>query len=116
MGLNECSSPPWPEAAALGTFIVARMLCRSLSWMGWVGLATDMGAAGVWAAGVVGVTVGEVAAGAKSAGVTGVVVAWAELLLRAPPEPEDGVAAADWLRELARGEEGGGQHRSLIKH
>lgn len=29
-------SPPWPLE---GTFMVARMLCRSLSWMGWAGLA-----------------------------------------------------------------------------
>ena len=88
--------------------MVARMLCRSLSWMGWVGLPTAAGTRGVWAAaGVVGVTVGEVAEGA--AGVTGVVGAWAELIL-VVPEPEEGVTAADWLRELDMGRREGGIH------
>ena len=34
--------------------MVARMLCRSLSWMGWweVGLPTDAGTTGFWAAAV----------------------------------------------------------------
>lgn len=35
---------------------------------------------------------------AEAAGVTGVVGAWDELILGAPPD--EGVAAADWLREL----------------
>lgn len=37
---------------------------------------------------------------AEAAGVTGVVGAWEELSLEAPPD--EGVAAADWLRELRR--------------
>lgn len=43
---------------------------------------------------------------AEAAGVTGVVEAWEELSLGAPP---DGVAAADWLRELWKEEEEGQQ-------
>lgn len=39
---------------------------------------------------------------AEAAGVTGVVGAWEELSLGAPPD--EGVAAADWLRELRRTE------------
>lgn len=54
------------------------------------------GMEGVWAAGVVGVTVGEPVE--VAAGVTGVVGAWVEL--RRAVDPEEGVAAADWLREL----------------
>lgn len=54
---SECSlyadsSPAVPWAADAGTFMVARMLWRSLSWMGWcgVGLPTEAGARGVGAA------------------------------------------------------------------
>lgn len=49
--LSGFSSPADPWAAAAGTFMVARMLWRSLSWMGWwgAGLPTDAGASGVWA-------------------------------------------------------------------
>lgn len=43
----------------------------------------------------------------EAAGVTGVVGAWEELSLGVPPE--DGVAAADWLREL---DEEGREERS----
>lgn len=89
-------SPPGPSAAMAGTFMVARILWRSLSWMGCVLEAGPAGMEGVWAAGVVGVTVGELVE--VAAGVTGVVGAWVELMRAA--DPEEGVAAADWLREL----------------
>lgn len=88
--------PPDPSVGMAGTFMVARMLWRSLSWMGCVLDAGPAGREGVWAAGVVGVTVGEPLE--VAAGVTGVVGAWVEL--RRAADPEDGVAAADWLREL----------------
>lgn len=60
------SSPPCPAA---GTFMVARIFCRSLSWIGWVGLVAP--AEGAAAAGVVGVVSGEAPVPAE--GVVGVV-------------------------------------------
>lgn len=50
---------------------MAKMLCRSLSWMGCVGLPTPAATEEVWGAGVVGVNVGESVE--VTAGVTGVV-------------------------------------------
>lgn len=77
--------------------MVARIFCRSLSWIGWVGLVTAAGAAG--AAGVGGVVMGEVPVAAE--GVVGVVGTWEEPI-RVAAEVEEGVAAADWLRELKK--------------
>lgn len=86
------SSPPWPLA---GTFMVARMLCRSLSWMGCVGLAAA--AATEVTAGVEGVVaVGEAAEVAE--GVMGVVGTWEEPS-RVAVEVEVGVTAVEGLRE-----------------
>lgn len=89
-------SPPCPSVLMVGTFIVARMLCRSLSWMGCVGLPTPAAREELWEAGVVGVKVGESVE--VAAGVSGVVGAWVELKRAA--DPEEGVAAADWLWEF----------------
>lgn len=87
------SSPPWLLA---GTFIVARMLCRSLSWMGCAGLAAPA-ARVVSVAGVEGVVaVGEDPEVAE--GVMGVVGAWEELS-RLAAEVEVGVTAVDGLKE-----------------
>lgn len=84
------SSPPWLLA---GTFMVARMLCRSLSWMGCVGLAAA--AATEDTAGVEGVVaVGEAAEVAE--GVMGVVGTWEEPS-RLAAEVEVGVTAVDGL-------------------
>lgn len=66
--------------------------------MGCVGLPTPAAMEGVWAAGVVGVMVGDPVE--VAARVTGVVGAWVELIRAA--DPEEGVAAADWLRELQK--------------
>lgn len=77
----------WPPPGPAGTFIVARMLCRSLSWMGWVGLAAVLVPLPGLGAGLG--LVAEAAAGAEGAGVA-----------RAEEAVEDGVTAADWLREL----------------
>lgn len=90
-------SPPCP---AVGTFIVAKMLCRSLSWMGWDGLVAPAERAGP--AGVLGVGAGEGATVAD--GVMGVVGTWEEPR-RVGAEVDDGVAAVDWLRELKMKEE-----------
>lgn len=74
--------------------MVARMLCRSLSWMGCVGLAAAAAAAAV-AAGVEGVVaVGEAAEVAR--GVMGVVGTWDEPS-RLAAEVEVGVTAVDGL-------------------
>lgn len=71
-GMKPCPvSPPCPSALMAGTFIVAKMLCRSLSWMGCVGLPTPAAREVVWEAGVVGVKVGESVE--VAAGVSGVV-------------------------------------------
>lgn len=84
-------SPPCPLA---GTFMVARMLCRSLSWMGCVGLAAPTaredtaGEEGV-------VAVGEAAEVAE--GVMGVVGTWEEPS-RLAAEVEVGVTAVDGLK------------------
>lgn len=51
---------------------MAKMLCRSLSWMGCVGLSTPTAREEVWEAGVEGVKVGESVE--VAAGVSGVVV------------------------------------------
>lgn len=64
--------------------------------MGCVGLPTPAAREEVWEAGVVGVKVGESVE--VAAGVSGVVGAGVELKRAA--DPEEGVAAADWLREL----------------
>lgn len=83
--------PPWLLA---GTFMVARMLCRSLSWMGCVGLAAP--AAREDTVGVEGVVaVGEAAEVAE--GVIGVVGTWVELR-RLAAEVEVGVTAVDGLK------------------
>lgn len=75
--------------------MVARMLCRSLSWMGCVGLAAP--AARVDTAGVEGVVaVGEAAEVAE--GVMGVVGTWEEPS-RLVAEVEVGVTAVDGLKE-----------------
>lgn len=63
------------------------MLCRSLSWIGWVGLAAVLVPLPELGAGLG--LVAEAAAGAEGAGVA-----------RAEEVEEDGVTAADWLREL----------------
>lgn len=84
---EERALPCWPPAGPAGTFIVARMLWRSLSWMGWVGLAAVLVPLPELGAGLGLVT--EAAAGAEGAGVA-----------RVEEVVEDGVAAADWLREL----------------
>lgn len=78
--------------------MVARMLCRSLSWMGWVGLADP--AAWEDGAGVDGVVaVGEAVEVAE--GVMGVmgVVGTCEEVTRLAAEVEVGVAAVDGLGE-----------------
>lgn len=77
----------WPPAGPAGTFIVARMLWRSLSWMGWVGLAAVLAPFPELGAGLG--LVAEAAAGAEGAGVA-----------RVEEVVDDGVTAADWLREL----------------
>lgn len=75
--------------------MVARMLCRSLSWMGCVGLAAPA-APREDTAGVEGVVaVGEAAEVAE--GVMGVVGTWEELR-RLAAEVEVGVTAVDGLR------------------
>lgn len=85
-----CCSPPWLVA---GTFIVARMLCRSLSCIGCVVLEAP--AAREVAAGVEGVViVGEAAEVAE--GVMGVVGTWDEPR-RLTVEVEVGVTAVDGL-------------------
>merc|ERR1719419_2115341 len=85
-------STPCPLA---GTFMVARMLCRSLSWMGCVGFAAP--AARDVTAGVEGVVaVGEAAEVAE--GVMGVVGTWEEPS-RLAVEVEVGVTAVDGLVE-----------------
>lgn len=81
--------PCWPPAGPAGTFIVARMLWRSLSWMGWVGLAAVLAPFPELGAGLG--LVAEAAAGAEGAGVA-----------RVEEVVDDGVTAADWLRELRR--------------
>lgn len=88
-GAEEHALPCWPPPGPAGTFIVARMLCRSLSWMGWVGLAAVLVPLPELGAGLG--LVAEAAAGAEGAGVA-----------RAEEAVEDGVTAADWLRELQR--------------
>lgn len=65
------------------------MLCRSLSWMGWAGLAAVLAPSPELGAGLG--LVAEAAAGAEGAGVA-----------RVEEVVEDGVTAADWLRELGR--------------
>lgn len=100
--------PPWPLA---GTFMVARMLCRSLSWMGWAGLADP--AAWEDGTGVDGVVaVGEAVEVAE--GVTGVmgVVGTCEELTRLAAEVEVGVAAVDGLGEKNSQE---GNREQLLK-
>lgn len=72
--------------------MVARMLCRSLSWMGWAGLAAVLAPSPELGAGLG--LVAEAAAGAEGAGVA-----------RVEEVVEDGVTAADWLRELGRARE-----------
>lgn len=88
-GAEEHASPCWPPPGPAGTFMVARMLWRSLSWMGWVGLAAVLVPLPGLGAGLG--LVAEAAAGAEGAGVA-----------RAEEAVEDGVTAADWLRELGR--------------
>lgn len=83
------SLPCWLLPGPAGTFIVARMLWRSLSWMGWVGLAAVLAPLPELGAGLG--LVAEAAAGAEGAGVA-----------RAEEVVEDGVTAADWLRELGK--------------
>lgn len=77
----------WPPPGPAGTLMVARMLCRSLSWMGWAGLAAVLAPSPELGAGLG--LVAEAAAGAEGAGVA-----------RVEEVVEDGVTAADWLREL----------------
>lgn len=66
---SEFLMQPSPPCPAAGTFMVARIFCRSLSWIGWVGLVAP--AEGTGAAGVVGVVTGEAPVAAE--GVVGVV-------------------------------------------
>lgn len=80
-------SPPCPAA---GTFMVARILCRSLSWMGWVGLAAPAAMEG--ATGMVGEAMGDATLVAD--GVMGVVGTWEEPS-RVAAEVEVGVTAGD---------------------
>lgn len=77
--------PPAPD----GTFIVAKMFWRSLNWMGWVGLVAELVPLPELGTGLGLVT--EAAAGTDGAGVT-----------RVEEVVEDGVTAADWLRELPK--------------
>ena len=84
--------PCWPPPGPAGTLMVARMLCRSLSWMGWAGLAAVLAPSPELGAGLG--LVAEAAAGAEGAGVA-----------RVEEVVEDGVTAADWLRELGRARE-----------
>lgn len=88
-GAEEHVLPCWPPPGPAGTFMVARMLWRSLSWMGWVGLAAVLVPLPELGAGLG--LVAEAAAGAEGAGVA-----------RVEEAVEDGVTAADWLRELGR--------------
>lgn len=89
--------------------MVARMLCRSLSWMGWAGLA----AAAAWedGAGVEGVVaVGEAVEVAE--GVMGV-VGTCEELTRLAAEVEVGVAAVDGLDRKPQGGSGNQNHQEM---
>lgn len=76
--------------------MVARMLCRSLSWMGCVGLAAAAAAAAAAREGTAGVE-GVVAVGEVGKGVMGVVGTWEEPR-RLAAEVEVGVTAVDGLR------------------
>ena len=104
--LHSGCSPPW---LLEGTFMVARMLCRSLSWMGWAGLADAPACED--GAGVEGVVaVGEAVEVAE--GVMGV-VGTCEELTRLAAEVEVGVAAVDGLEGKCQ-EERKQQLKSLI--
>lgn len=70
---------------------MARILCKSLSWMGCAGLVAVLAPFPELGAGL-GLGTAAATAGAVGAGVA-----------RAEEVADDGVAAADWLRELGRG-------------